>query len=92
MRRGRLGTEEQYICQARTVAGGSLLASVSKKKQKNSLVFVLFSVQIAALGGVGVGMWLLIYSQDFVQLLGLPVRPTTSYIATLIKHICIASF
>ena len=87
MRRGRLGTEEQYICQARTVAGGSLLASVSKKNRK-TLVFVLFSVQIAALGGVGVGMWLLIYSQDFVQLLGLPVRPTTSYIATLIKHIC----
>ena len=78
MRRGRLGTEEQYICQARTVAGGALLASVSNKNPDKLSCFVLFSVQIAALGGVGVGMWLLIYSQDFVQLLGLPVSPTTS--------------
>ena len=31
-------------------------------------------MQVASLCAFGVGMWLVIYSQDFVELVGIPVR------------------
>jgi hypothetical protein len=70
-RRDGLGTDRQFAYQARTVAGGALLAS------------------IASLGGVGVGMWLLIYSQDFLSLIGVPLRDAFAGYAVFASYMLI---
>ena len=81
-------SNDQYTCQSRTVAGGSILSVVSGcvhlvqlfiaiglfiQQCTISMLVPLPNFQVASLCAFGVGMWLLIYSQDFVELVGIPV-------------------
>ena len=76
----KLRSTEEYSCQAWTVSAISVAACVSSVLVSlwtmivRFLLATLFYQQVVGIGAIGVALWQLIYSQNFILLIGIKVN------------------